>query len=83
MDMETQELLKRTLTLAEENNKLLKKMEVQAKWSMYYYILKWVLFIAFTAGAYYYVRPYFDELLKIYQQLNEGVNIIFKNGSVR
>ena len=83
MDMETEELLRRTLALAEENNSILRSMRSQARFARYFYILKLLFFVALAYGAYYYAMPYLDELKKVYQGLTEGVNIMFRNSMLK
>jgi hypothetical protein len=65
MDTETQELLKRNLTLAEENNKMLKVLVRQVDRARYISLLKFILFVAIAIAAYYYVRPYLQDIQRI------------------
>lgn len=79
MDMETQELLRRTLALTEENNKILRSMQRQARLARGYYILKWIIILAVLCAGFYYAQPYIEDVVRLYNGLNDGVNIMFRN----
>ena len=63
MTPEERSLLERTASLVEENNKLLKSMKKLARWRTAMQIGYWVLIIALTFGAFYFIQPYINSLM--------------------
>ena len=66
MSPEERELLNRCVILAEENNKILRAVKHSMLWSRIMSIIYWVLIIGISVGAFYFLQPYFDQLLKTY-----------------
>ncbi len=64
MDSEEKETLEKILELAQENNKILRKMRRSILWGRIFHTLYWVIIIGLSVGAYYYIQPYFEGLLK-------------------
>ena len=60
-------LIEQTAKLSEENNKILRKLQDASRWSRFFSILKWIIIIGLTVGAYYYVQPYLEVFIKAYQ----------------
>jgi len=81
--MENEELknmVQETLTLARQNNILLKKMRSAQRWAQITRTVYWLVIIALSIGAYYYVQPYFQKVLSLYTQgvsQLDGVKNIF------
>ena len=80
MDEELKILLKENLELSKENNKLLKKQWRVVKWSRFVKLTYWVVILALTFGAYYYIQPYMDALKGSYSGLDAGLENIQKLG---
>ncbi len=67
------DLLQRNLQLTEENNRLLTKMRNAQRRSAIFRVLWWVIvFGASAAFYYYYLWPYMQQILHLYQQMQEG-----------
>jgi hypothetical protein len=66
MDPELENLIKEDLEINKENNELLKKLWGNVKLSRTFRLLYWVIIIAITLGAYYYVQPLIDKLIGVY-----------------
>ena len=66
MDSETNELLKKNLELAEENNKMLRSMKRSIFISRILTLVYWVLIIGSALGVYYFIQPYINELYGVY-----------------
>lgn len=66
MDFRERELIEKTLELAEENNKMLRRLYRNMKWSRAWRIFYWVIIIGLSVGAYYYIQPYVKGLLDVY-----------------
>lgn len=67
--MDDKELLQKTLDLAEENNRLLKKLVSHNRWQKIWGLFKVALFIAPLVLGYIYLSPYLQQLFGIYQKL--------------
>jgi hypothetical protein len=86
MTPEERELLKRTLSVAEENNELLRKIQRSMRLARFMTLLYWLFIVGAFAGAYYVVKPYIESAMTIYQgarqspsNLNEIIDFINKN----
>lgn len=62
MDSETRQLLLESLTLARENNAMLRKMRSLQKWSKVWMIVKYVFLATLAFGAYKFLQPYLENL---------------------
>jgi hypothetical protein len=62
MTPEERSLLMQTASLVEENNKILKLMQRRSRWQTAFQIGYWVLILALTFGAFYFIQPYIDSL---------------------
>lgn len=78
MDPESKELLKATLELSQENNKMLHSMRRSMQMSRVMSSIYWLFIIGSAVGAYYYIQPYVDQLLGVYEGANDTLNS-FKN----
>ena len=59
---EERRLLKKTLVLAEESNTMVRKLYRAMRWERLFRFFYWVVIIAISLGAYYFVQPYIDQL---------------------
>lgn len=71
---ERSKLIERIAQLSEENNRLLKKLVRAQNWATVWSVLKWTIVILLTLWGYYYLQPYLDQMLKLYQQLSPTVS---------
>ncbi len=69
MDQETKELLKTTLSLAEENNKMLHKLRNAQKIEFVWKVAKFVLVIGIALGSFYYLEPYLNKVMDMYNSV--------------
>ncbi len=65
-DQELQHLLHENLRLAKENNRILVKLQKFQRFQKNTKILYWIIIVAIGLGAYYYVKPYIDNVYDIY-----------------
>ncbi len=70
MDAESKKLLEKTYELALENNEMLKKVRGVQKRAFLMSLVKFLIFVGITLGAYYYVEPYLEQFLGIYSNLS-------------
>lgn len=66
MQPEEREMLKKTLELTQENNKMLHSIRRGMFWSRVMRIVYWVVIIGVAVGAYYYIAPYIDSAIGAY-----------------
>lgn len=76
MDFEEKELVRKTFALAEENNRLLRKMRSSLRWTRIFRLIYWVIILGITVGAFYYIQPYIDQLMGVYSGLGDIQNLI-------
>ena len=69
MDPETRQLFQKLTDLAEENNKILHKMQSRARWTMFFSTMKWILFVGVLVGSYFAVAPYLDQTVSVYKNI--------------
>jgi len=67
------DILEKTARLAEENNKLLKKVHRSIVWGRAVRIIYWIILIGAALGAYYFIQPYIDKVLGVYDGLTSGI----------
>ncbi len=76
MSPEERELLNKSLTLAEENNKLLHSLVRGARIQRILMVVYWVFIIGSAVGAYYVIQPYLGELINIYSSTGNVLNTL-------
>jgi hypothetical protein len=75
MDKELRDMLQENLELSRENNKLLKKVRGVQKRTHLFRLAYWIIIIGITLGAYYYIQPYLEKIISMY---NEGAGSILQ-----
>lgn len=81
MEPEDKALLRKTAAMAEENNKILRGIRRSNRWGLAWRIFYWVVIIAISYGAYVYVQPYFNQLLKTYNEVTGTAGKVSNVGS--
>ncbi len=66
MSPEERELLNRSVSLAEDNNRILHSMRRSQRYASIMRAVYWILIIGSAIGAYYYIQPYIDQLMGVY-----------------
>ncbi|MEK7635281.1 MAG: hypothetical protein AAB446_02535 [Patescibacteria group bacterium] len=66
MEPEEREMLKKTLELAQENNKMLHNIKRSMFWGRVASTVYWVIIIGAAIGIYYYIQPYIDSAINAY-----------------
>ena len=74
MDPEVKNLLEENLKISKENNVMLLKIRSVQRWAQITRIFYWVLIIAITIGAFYFIKPYLGNLLNIYTGGVSGIS---------
>jgi len=73
MDKDDRELLEKTLSLAQENNVMLRSMRRSMRWSKILHATYWIVIIALSVGAYIFIEPYLKQLLEVYNVFNRDL----------
>ncbi len=81
MDPETKDILKETLKLSKENNKMLRGMRSSMRWSTAIKSIYWIVIIGSMFGFYYYFQPLINDLTSIFDKLISGVGKVQNIGS--
>ena len=71
MDQNLEHRLDRILALTEENNHILRKLRRAQVWSQVFSIVRLLIFVFLTLGAYYYISQYFDTLKELYKSATD------------
>lgn len=66
MDQEERSLLEENLRISRENNLLLLKIRSVQRWASITRILYWAVLIGISFGAFYFLQPYIENIMKIY-----------------
>ena len=79
MSPEEKELFKRSITLAEENNKMLHSMQRSMRISRIMSLVYWVFIIGSAVGAYYLIQPYIQSITGAYNGAKTSFNDSIKS----
>ena len=82
MDPESKQLIQNALALVEENNKLLHKIRGVQKRETLWSVLKFVVIIAIAFGSFYYIEPYLNKVMDLYNSVS-GVQQKVNDSSVQ
>jgi hypothetical protein len=66
MDPESKKLLEETLELEQENNEILHSMKRSMTWARVMSVVYWLIIIGISIGAFYFIQPYIDQVVKTY-----------------
>ena len=69
MDPESKRLLENNLELSQENNKMLHKVRRVQQWEAFWRWLKLLAIIGIALGSFYYIQPYVDKLVNLYNSV--------------
>jgi hypothetical protein len=70
MDPESKKLLEQTLELEQDNNKILRSMKRSMIWGRIMNVIYWVIIIGISVGAFYFIQPYFNKVLNLYNSIS-------------
>ena len=76
MSPEEHELLRRSISLAEENNEMLRGIRSSMRLARFMTLVYWVFIIGTALGAYYLVQPYWEQALRTYGVAQSRINEI-------
>ncbi len=78
MDPENKETLRKILELEQKNHKMLTSIHKSMFWSKVFRVIYWVIIIAATVGAYYYIEPYINGIIEAYGGFKGDILNIFR-----
>jgi hypothetical protein len=70
MDPESKKILDETLALTKENNLMLYKIRKFQKWDVIWSWLKVLLILGLAFGSFYFLEPYFNKLVLIWDSVS-------------
>ena len=73
MSPEERQMLKRSVDLAEDNNKALHAIRRSIRLGHIMSVVYWIFIIGSAVGAYYFVQPYLDGLVKAYSGAKSSI----------
>ena len=76
MTPEEKDMLKKTLELSQDNNKILRGILVRSRWSMFFRLAYWGIVISLAFGAYFFAKPYFDVLMSSYKNIVADIDAV-------
>lgn len=79
MDPESKKLLEETFRLAEENNRMLKKVRNVQKWAAVWNGVKIFVILGLAIGSFYFLEPYLQSLVDVYSSVG-GVETSMTGG---
>ena len=68
--------LRKIEEVVQENRKILKRLQRQARWGRFWGYLKWSGIIIGTLVGYYYAQPYIDATRQAWQQIQETAGTV-------
>ena len=76
MTPEERELLKRSVSLGEENNDILRSMRRSMRLARIMSIMYWVVIVGSAIGAYYLIQPYIDSITSVYGDAKSNLDSV-------
>lgn len=70
MDPESKKLLQATFEIAKENNAMLHKVRAVQKRTALFSIIKLLVIVGLSYGAFVYLEPYFDKVINAYNSIS-------------
>jgi hypothetical protein len=73
VDPESKKLLEETFSLAQDNNKILHAMRRSMRWANVMTTIYWLLIIGTAVGAFYFLQPYINQVVKTYGSVSAAL----------
>ena len=70
MDPESKKLLEKTLSLTEENNKMLRKVRSVQKRHFFWAIFKLFIIVGIAFGLFYFLEPFVNRITNVFSQIS-------------
>ena len=76
MDDLNEQKLQKILELSESNNRILKSIRRSIIWGRVIHTLYWVVIVGASIGAFWYLKPYINQLNELYGGFKNGASSI-------
>ena len=76
MDAQEKDMLVKVLELSEDNNRMLKALHRNLWWARIRSVVYWVVIIGIALGAFYFLQPYIDKVMKLYQEAETQLQLL-------
>jgi hypothetical protein len=74
MDLEDRDKFEKVISLAEDNNRMIKKLYRALRWSRVFRVIYLVIIIGASLGSYYYIQPYLESLGDTYGGIKDAIS---------
>ena len=74
MNPEEKKLLQEVHELSAENSRILHGIKRSHRWSIVFRVIYWVIIIGISIGAFYYIQPYIDAVIKAYNGVQTSIS---------
>jgi len=71
---QNQELIRENIEIAKTNQKKIKQIQSNIRITMIGKWLYWILIVSITAGAFYYSKPYINNIMDTYSNFKENID---------
>jgi hypothetical protein len=78
MSPEERELLNKSVSLAEDNNRMLRSIRRSQHFDSIMRIIYWVLIIGSALAGYFLLQPYIDQVVSLYQKTSAEIQSLKK-----
>ncbi len=68
--------IQRILELSESNNNILRSIKRAIWWGRVIHTIYWVVILGASVGAFWYLKPYINQLGEVYGGLKNGVSSV-------
>ena len=69
-----EKILREILAITKENNEILRSLNFQRRWSLFFWIFKWFVVAAVAYSAYLAATPYIEQAQETYSQAQDAIS---------
>lgn len=73
-------ILSKLLSVAEDNNAMLRNLQSAMRWSRFFRIAYWVVIIGVAVGAFYFLQPFIDRIRDTFGLAQSGIQGVERVG---
>ncbi len=75
-----EKILREILAITKENNNILRDLNFQRRWSLFFWVFKWFVVAAVAYSAYLAATPYIEQAQETYNNTQDALNNINQLG---
>lgn len=84
MDYQDKQFMDRLMATVEENNRILHRLQRNARFARLWHVFYWLIVIGISVGAFYFLQPYIDQLISTYKGIQSEIeNVRNLTGFIR